>query len=351
MPRSTTFRRITCLTMAAATMFAAASCAEPTAPGPNAAASLATVPDDTVITSPTTTPTAPVPTAPATTMPASTTPMETDTESSLGRPPICIECLEISNVVAVSDYETRFTLRDASPRTADTGPRTMYVRVFLPTNPATDIHVEGSYHRDGVASGGQQFELARPEHTAVIIVGFDTMPEGAPQFGDLANTPKDVSAVLDVLSVRDDIVGRLPMDKILYTGGSLGAVVGWLFTNDCCIDPRIDVMLLSSGFRLDEQSGFGMADRYNVSAAPPVLAVHGTDDDVIPYDWFHRTAVNSAAPHMEFITVVGAGHSGLTDCPGVLAYELGFVAAVLHDAPRPVFDADSCAVFGLVDDK
>lgn len=70
-----------------------------------------------------------------------------------------------------------------------------------------------------------------------------------------------------------------------------------------------------------------LRDRYDNAAkasaiSAPVLIIHGTDDEVVPYA--HGVALSKAFPDARLMTVEGATHNDVLDHPGVLTRAIDF---------------------------
>ncbi len=133
---------------------------------------------------------------------------------------------------------------------------------------------------------------------------------GGPDAGDVVNQPKDMSYVIDnVLSDSQlpsgTLSGLVDPKEIGAAGHSNGAVTTLgLVANTCCFDSRIKAAVVMAG----TTEGFPPG-HYDVSKAPPLLLVHGTADQLIPY----RSApliYNEARGPKGLLTLVGGSHDG-----------------------------------------
>ena len=131
---------------------------------------------------------------------------------------------------------------------------------------------------------------------------------GGPDAGDVVNQPKDMSDVID--SVLSDsllptgtLSGLVNSQEIGAAGHSNGAVstLG-LVANTCCLDSRVKAAVVMAG----TTEGFPPG-HYDFSKAPPLLIVHGTADQLIPY----RSApliYNEARGPKGLLTLVSGSH-------------------------------------------
>jgi dienelactone hydrolase len=131
---------------------------------------------------------------------------------------------------------------------------------------------------------------------------------GGPDAGDVVNQPKDMSYVIDAV-LSDSLLpsgtlsGLVDPNEIGAAGHSNGAVstLG-LVANTCCLNPRVKAAVVMAG----TTEGFPPG-HYDFSHAPPLLLVHGTADQLIPY----RSApliYNEARGPKGLLTLVGGSH-------------------------------------------
>lgn len=107
---------------------------------------------------------------------------------------------------------------------------------------------------------------------------------GGPDAGDVVNQPKDMSFVIgSVVSASllpsGTLSGLVDPKEIGAAGHSNGAVstLG-LVANTCCLDSQVKAAVVMAG----TTEGFPPG-HYDFSKAPPLLLVHGTADQLIPY--------------------------------------------------------------------
>jgi dienelactone hydrolase len=131
---------------------------------------------------------------------------------------------------------------------------------------------------------------------------------GGADAGDVVNQPEDMSYVID--AVLDDsllpsgiLSGLVDTKEIGAAGHSNGAVTTLgLVANTCCFDSRVKAAVVMAG----TTEGFPPG-HYDFSQSPPLLLVHGTSDQLIPY----RSApliYNEAQGPKGFLTLEGGSH-------------------------------------------
>jgi dienelactone hydrolase len=131
---------------------------------------------------------------------------------------------------------------------------------------------------------------------------------GGADAGDVVNQPEDMSYVID--AVLDDsllpsgiLSGLVDPKEIGAAGHSNGAVTTLgLVANTCCFDSRVKAAVVMAG----TTEGFPPG-HYDFSQSPPLLLVHGTSDQLIPY----RSApliYNEAQGPKGFLTLEGGSH-------------------------------------------
>jgi fermentation-respiration switch protein FrsA (DUF1100 family) len=131
---------------------------------------------------------------------------------------------------------------------------------------------------------------------------------GGPDAGDVVNQPKDMSYVIsgvlaDSVSPTGSLSGLVDPKEIGAAGHSNGAVTTLgLIANTCCYDSRVKASVVMAG----TTEGFPPG-HYELTKAPPLLLVHGTADQLIPY----RSApliYNQARGPKGLLTLVGGSH-------------------------------------------
>jgi predicted esterase len=107
---------------------------------------------------------------------------------------------------------------------------------------------------------------------------------GGPDAGDVVNQPKDVSYVIgavqaDSAAPTGTLAGLVDPKEVGVAGHSNGAVTTLgLIANTCCHDPRVKAAVVMAGTTVGFPSG-----QYDYGHTPPLLLVHGTADELIPY--------------------------------------------------------------------
>jgi dienelactone hydrolase len=148
---------------------------------------------------------------------------------------------------------------------------------------------------------------------------------GGPDAGDVANQPLDMTAVIDgVLRTAAQpsgvLSGMVDPNRIGAAGHSNGAITTLgLVANTCCRDRRVKAAVVMAG----TTEGFP-AGHYELSTAPPMLLVHGTSDDLVPY----RSAVivyNQAQGPKGLVTIRGGSHGAAA--AGVASSSSSVIAA------------------------
>jgi fermentation-respiration switch protein FrsA (DUF1100 family) len=133
---------------------------------------------------------------------------------------------------------------------------------------------------------------------------------GGPDAGDVVNQPKDMSYVIGaVLSdshlSTGTLSGLVDPKEVGAAGHSNGAVTTLgLVANTCCQDSRVKAAIVMAG----TTEGFPPG-HYDFSKTPPLLLVHGTADQLIPY----RSApliYNQARGPKGLLTIEGGSHGG-----------------------------------------
>ncbi len=160
---------------------------------------------------------------------------------------------------------------------------------------------------------------------------------GGPDGGDIVNQPADMSFVIDSVLGLDaqrsgTLSGLVDTAEIGAAGHSNGAItVLGLVANTCCRDPRVKAAVVMAG----TTEGFG-SGTYDFNGAPPLLLVHGTADQLVPY----RSALlvfDQARGPKGLLTIRGGSHesaAGSTAASGaaVLRTTTDFFDAYLgHD--------------------
>ena len=131
---------------------------------------------------------------------------------------------------------------------------------------------------------------------------------GGPDAGDVVNQPKDMSFVIGAVLAdsrlpRGVLSGLVNPDEIGAAGHSNGAVTTLgLVANTCCYDSAVKAAVVMAG----TTEGFPPG-HYDFAKTPPLLLVHGTADQLIPY----RSApliYNQIRGPKGLLTLVGGSH-------------------------------------------
>ena len=131
---------------------------------------------------------------------------------------------------------------------------------------------------------------------------------GGPDAGDVVNQPEDMSYVISSVVVDSQLQsgtlsGLVNAHEIGAAGHSNGAVTTLgLVANTCCYDSAVKAAVVMAG----TTEGFPPG-HYELTKAPPLLLVHGTADQLIPY----RSApliYNQARGPKGLLTLVEGSH-------------------------------------------
>lgn len=165
------------------------------------------------------------------------------------------------------------------------------------------------------SSGPYNRPLVRRWAAAGFVVAAPTFPltnidaPGGDDIGDYIHQPGDISFVITQMlhpSSKFDEPWRrsIESNSIGVVGHSLGAitVLGAVF-NSCCRDPRIKAAVSIDGLDLPFPDGV-----YFTGPPRPLLVIHGTADQTIPYSAGQQT-YEDASPPKYFLTLIGAPHT------------------------------------------
>ncbi len=132
-------------------------------------------------------------------------------------------------------------------------------------------------------------------------------PDG-PDGGDVVNQPADISYVIGSVvqasaGPSGPLSGLVDPQEIGAAGHSNGAITTLgLIANTCCQDSRVKAAIVMAGTTEGFPSG-----QYDFSHTPPLLLVHGTADELVPY----RSGVlvfNEARGPKGLLTIRGGSH-------------------------------------------
>src|SRR5215207_1375636 len=154
--------------------------------------------------------------------------------------------------------------------------------------------------------------------------------------GDVVNQPQDMSFVTSSVLRQADgddgpLAGLVDAEHIGAAGHSNGGITAYgLVGNTKLRDDRVSAAAILSGTAQDYPKG-----KYDLAHLPPVLFVHGTEDDLVPYgaaiDGF-----NAARGPKGLLSITGGDH-GSAASSSVYAATTDFFDAYLRD------DADARA--------
>ncbi len=151
---------------------------------------------------------------------------------------------------------------------------------------------------------------------APAFPGTTTNAAGGVDPGDYANQPGDVtaviSAVLDGSEASDGALsGLVDPGSVGVAGHSLGGITTLgVSSNSCCQDDRIGAAVVMAGDPLTFPGG-----TFEYDKAPPLLLVHGTDDDLVTYE-ASVDVFNEASPPKGLLTIDGGDHGSPLDPSG-----------------------------------
>jgi pimeloyl-ACP methyl ester carboxylesterase len=153
---------------------------------------------------------------------------------------------------------------------------------------------------------------------------------------DIVNQAADVTFIINTLttSASPILAGHVAPTKVGVVGHSDGGVTAaGVADNSCCADPHVGAAAILSGAELF----FGGS--WFPPGSPPLLAVHGTDDEVNPFAASSRLFADAPSPKY-LVSVPGGSHLGpfITD-PVVRAA----ISTLVADFLRAELDGDTQA--------
>ena len=135
----------------------------------------------------------------------------------------------------------------------------------------------------------------------------DHTPGGTDQ-GDVIHQPADMSFVISSVlkesaTPGNPLSGLVNPHEVGAAGHSNGAITTLgLVADTCCLDHRIKAAEILAGDQVAFPGG-----HYDYAKAPPLLFVHGTDDEYLPYS--EAVAMfNSARGPKALLTIAGGDH-------------------------------------------
>jgi dienelactone hydrolase len=166
----------------------------------------------------------------------------------------------------------------------------------------------------GFTANGPAYEgVLRDLASHGYVIALPTFPRSSSpcnDLGDYKKQPKDVSFVIDqMLKLSAASTGKLShlIDKneIGAAGHSLGAITTLgVVDSSCCADHRIKAASEWSGLELP----FGKHGGFNYAAGPPLMIVHGTADEIVPYSNAPTVYGHAIAPKF-LVSMINAPHT------------------------------------------
>jgi predicted dienelactone hydrolase len=158
--------------------------------------------------------------------------------------------------------------------------------------------VGADYHALLSAWAGHGYVVAAPDFP--LSSRFAT---GGPNVADFFEQPLDLSFVITAMT---KLTGdRVDPGHVGVAGHSLGGVtVLGLTNNTCCRDPRVLAAVAMAGDTVSFPGGV-----YTNERTPPLLLLHGDQDQTVPYQG-SRAAFSMGAPPKFLVTVLGGDHAG-----------------------------------------
>ena len=158
--------------------------------------------------------------------------------------------------------------------------------------------------------------LATAWAAAGYVVAFPHFPrtyagaEGGVDAADVQSQPGDVSFVIDQVLAESDgsgtpLTALVDADTIALAGHSNGGITTFgAVANSCCREPRADAAIVFSGVNSPFADG-----TYDLSDTPPILLVHGVDDQLIAYNQA-VDVFNQLDPPKGLLTLDHSDHTG-----------------------------------------
>jgi alpha-beta hydrolase superfamily lysophospholipase len=162
----------------------------------------------------------------------------------------------------------------------------------------TSADTYAAIERD-LASAG--FVVATPDFPHTSSASSDGLDES-----DVANQPADLSSTIDTLTTAAPalIAGHVSAGKAGVVGHSDGGVTAaGLAYNSCCADHRIGAAVILSGAESD------FAGSWFPAGSPPLLAIHGTADEVNPFS-SSQQLFDDASGSKDLVSVANGSHLG-----------------------------------------
>ena len=198
--------------------------------------------------------------------------------------------------------------------------RTLRVPIFYPEHdgkPALDGApyplVVWSHGHGGIPEGGTPIIEALVKRGYVVVAPefplSSSNAPGSPTLADVPRQPGDVSFVLDrVLDEAKNpdsaLHDMIDATRIGAAGHSLGAITTYgLVYNTCCHDERVKALVPIAGAAVGMPGG-----EFFTGPHPPLLAIHGANDDTVSYKAGKEAWDKAPAPKY-LLTVVDPEYS------------------------------------------
>jgi fermentation-respiration switch protein FrsA (DUF1100 family) len=162
-----------------------------------------------------------------------------------------------------------------------------------------------------------------PDLLTLAEMGLNVLGVGYRGYGQSSGRPSEAGIYTDgraALAYARESLG-VPAERILLLGRSIGSTVAVETARDRPLAGVILVTPLTSARAVARASGFGPLARLagpafdNLSkikgVESPLLVVHGTADEVIPFDQ-GRELHAAANPPKQFVPIAGAGHNDIS---------------------------------------
>lgn len=194
----------------------------------------------------------------------------------------------------------------------------------------------------GVTANGPAYVgVLKKVAAAGFIVALPTFPltsgpHGWNNLTDVQNQPADVSFIIGQLLSQANapkglLAGHLDPKAIAVGGHSLGAITSLLFTNSCCVDPRVKAVVSISGMLFPAKDPKDNFD--NPPTNLPILLLHGVPDKTVPYvaGSEHVFDTFTKVPR-GFVTFPKMGHVDILGSPSLVPSIVAFLNLELrHD--------------------
>jgi dienelactone hydrolase len=147
--------------------------------------------------------------------------------------------------------------------------------------------------------------------------------------GDVVNQPEDMSFVITSVLQRGEgdspLAGLVDKHHIGAAGHSNGGITIYgLVGNTALRDERVSAAAILAGTAQKYPKG-----KYDLAHLPPVLFVHGTDDDLVPYG-AAVAGFNAARGPKGLLSITGGDH-GSSSSPSVYSATTDFFDGYLRD--------------------